>query len=169
MDEDQLENPVLGYVVIAAALVVGMLSATVFGQTPASTERLPQTANSIASTESSRPTSASGDVAAEPTVRRFAARCWILGVRSIPTFTGCVVTSVVPGSPAEQAGLVAGDRIMTINGRQVGWIGETLAPLDQAVDESPSRHVQILVQRVRSKSIRSLQASLASWDESLGH
>ncbi len=51
VNEDQLENPVLGYLVIAVALVVGMLSATVLGQglekSPAASAKTSSVASTI--------------------------------------------------------------------------------------------------------------------------
>ncbi|QEG00690.1 zinc metallopeptidase RseP [Stieleria maiorica] len=196
MNEDQLENPVLGYVVIAVALVVGMLSATVFGQ--GAEEPLPNrpqacqvrlagegktgdhgtgdgdsatsdqdAANSRTPGANSASISRRESASHEPLSS--AARRWILGVRCKPTTAGCVVTSVVPGSAAERVGLIAGDRILTVDGTQVGWHGDRLNPLHQAVDEAPTRRVRLLVQRAESGLIRPLHATLQTMLETLGH
>jgi serine protease Do len=47
------------------------------------------------------------------------ARGGYLGVNLAPAKDGVLVTAVVPGSPAEKAGLEAGDRIVAIDGRAV--------------------------------------------------
>nr|WP_286177396.1 PDZ domain-containing protein [Rhodopirellula sp. JC639] len=144
-----------------------MLSATVFGQGAESREpekqlsirpeacRLELAGNSQRESASQKPFSP--------------ARRWILGVRCKPTTAGCVVTSVVPGSAAERAGLIAGDRILTVDGTQVGWHGDRLTPLHQAVDAAPSRRVRLLVQRAESGLIRPLPATLHTMLEALGH
>lgn len=176
MNENQLENPVLGYVVITVALVVGMLSATVLGQAPDRTGLARPASVPTAVTKPTLPEMATvGD--AEPTrIDAFelvagddAPRCWILGVRSTPTSAGCVVTHVVQGSAAADAELKIGDRIIAVNGRQVGWVGQKRVPLHQTVDSSKSRHALILVQRADSKTIQASSVRLQTLFESMGN
>jgi S1-C subfamily serine protease len=60
------------------------------------------------------------------------------------TAAGALVQSVVPASPAEQAGLQPGDLIMAVNGQPV------LDPSDVATviaSERPGQQVQLQVQR----------------------
>lgn len=187
MNEDQLENPVLGYVVIAVALVVGMLSATVFGQGPDHTPVvLPKTnviadtvetaqgnhrvADKSGATKHATPVNRDGIGPRQDQRRRDdAARRWILGVRSTPTAAGCVITAVLPGSAAERCGLSVGDRILTVNGHQVGLLGDRLIRLDRAIDLAPSRQTWLLVQRGGSGMVQPLRATLQTLFECLGH
>lgn len=176
MNEDQLENPVLGYVVIAAALVVGMLSATVFGQSPkpnAFTQRGPDPVVNQSKRSDAPPLpAASKKIQEQPPGEcepKKAVRRWILGVRSRPSNTGCLITSVVPRSPAERAGLAAGDRILAVNGRQVGWLEGQLHPLHQAIDAASKRTGHLLVQRGSSGSVQAISIRMSTIAESLGH
>ncbi|QDV41736.1 zinc metallopeptidase RseP [Stieleria neptunia] len=192
MNEDQLENPVLGYVVIAVALVVGMLSATVFGQGAGhqGMEKLSAVHPKTSAVASTVKTHRGDPLAANPSSaakfhtpanrqstspvrgsngRDDASRHWILGVRSTPTAAGCVVSDVLPGSAAQRCGLVAGDRILTVGGQQVGWLGDRLIRLDQAVDSAPSRQTRLLVQRRGSGVIQPVRVTLQTLFECLGH
>lgn len=187
MNEDQLENPVLGYVVIAVALVVGMLSATVFGQGPDHTPAVLSKTNAFADPVETpqgvhRVTDKSGaaklptpvdhhGTGPRPDQRRRdeVARRWILGVRSTPTAAGCVVTAVLSGSAAQRCGLSVGDRILTVNGHQVGLLGDRIIRLDRAVDLTPSRQTWLLVQRGGSGMVQPLRATLQTLVECLGH
>ena len=178
MDKDQLENPVLGYVVIAAALVAGMLSATVFGESPgASKSRNTGTIPAIVDDGlSPAPTTRAEDArklqpAAEPEIVEsdFSARRWILGVRSRSTSAGCVITSVVEFSAAEQAGFSVGDVIIAVDGNQVGWVGGSHRPLHDLIDAARSRHARVLVQRSGSGVIETRRVRLRTMGECLGH
>ncbi|MEM9701884.1 MAG: PDZ domain-containing protein [Planctomycetota bacterium] len=46
----------------------------------------------------------------------------LLGVNGTDTPTGVLITRVVPGTPADVAGLTRGDRILTVGGYQVGLV-----------------------------------------------
>lgn len=188
MNDDQLENPVLGYVVITVALLVGMLSATVFGQSPASEKaalaKATRTANALSQGSSSpaavsqvRRPAAKPLTAPEPlttsgpltTSETMGTRRWILGVRSKATSTGCVITSVIPGSPAARSGLTVGDRILTVNGTQVGWLADRLTSLHRQIDASPRRVIPLLVQRNGSGKVSVYRVRLTTLSETLGH
>ncbi|KAA5543870.1 PDZ domain-containing protein [Roseiconus nitratireducens] len=167
MDETQLENPVLGYVVIAVALIVGMLSATVFGQA------LPR------QVAASRPAAESADRA--PLGNDLHAAVWInpesdplsqrrlLGVRAEATSTGCLVAEIVPGTGAEIAGLDVGDRILAVDGRQVGWVGQRLVSLREAVDQIVAPTTSLLVQRNLHGRIVSVEVQLLTPAQTLGN
>ncbi|MCS7470268.1 PDZ domain-containing protein [Stieleria sp. ICT_E10.1] len=185
--DDQLENPVLGYVVIAVAVVVGMLSATVFGQGPGQTtvahpktcvitdtveihEGDHRVADKSGATRPSTPVNRPGTFSPrDPRRRDETVRRWILGVRSTPTAAGCVVTAVLPGSAAERCGLAVGDRILTVGGQQVGLLGDRLIRLDQAIDSASSRQTCLLVQRGGSGMVQPLTPILQTLYECLGH
>ncbi len=187
MNEDQLENPVLGYVVIAVALIVGMLSATVFGQGPDHTPALLPKTNAIADTVETaqgdhRVTDKTGAAKLLTPVNQHGTgprpdqrhredepRRWILGVRSTPTAAGCVVTAVLPGSAAQRCGLSVGDRILTVNGHQVGLLGDRHVRLDRAIDSAPGRQAWLLVERSGSGMVQPLRATLQTLFECLGH
>jgi S1-C subfamily serine protease len=67
-----------------------------------------------------------------------------LGVQLIPVPAGALVASVVPGSPAQAAGLRAGDVITQIQGRPV------VSPINvtNAIDVlNPGQIVQLQIQR----------------------
>lgn len=53
----------------------------------------------------------------ETQIREMLAGRKYIGLKVAKTNAGILVTSVVPGSPGERAGVRAGDRIVTINGR----------------------------------------------------
>ncbi len=64
-----------------------------------------------------------------------------LGLRLYEPRLPAVIGRVMPGSPAERAGLARGDRIAAVNGTTVGdWQG-----LVEAVQASPGKPVQLLV------------------------
>lgn len=175
MNEEPLENPVFGYVVMAVALLVSLLSATVFGQVPANL--FPAT-HQVAPPDGSGQDSSKADpgavdqkdrVSANLNLDRPCSRRWILGVRATSTSTGCVVTAVIRGSSAEKAGLAIGDRVITVNGKQVGWIGRQHAPLHTAIDAVASGNSRLLIQPAKSGSIRSISVKLGTISESLGN
>ena len=56
-----------------------------------------------------------------------------MGVRVRNLDTGVELTQVFPGSPAERAGLQPGDRIITVGGYQVGYVGDKLYDLSDEV------------------------------------
>ena len=163
MKTQELENPLLGYVVIAVALVVGMISATVFGQgSPASpadrTIKLPCDAT-IESTPSP-------NLLGQPQTE---SRRWVLGVRRIMTSSGCVVSEVIPGSAAARAALCPGDRIIAVNGVQVGHVGLERRSLFKAIDRSPSSSALLLVQRKATGLIQNIPVQLQTPWETMGH
>ncbi|HMA47912.1 MAG TPA: PDZ domain-containing protein, partial [Frankiaceae bacterium] len=70
--------------------------------------------------------------------------------------TGAVVRSVVPGGPADRAGLRAGDVIDAVDGRRVGGVDElVVAVRSHAIGE------MVTVSYQRDGSERTAQATLA--------
>ncbi|PNY34219.1 hypothetical protein C2E31_24480 [Rhodopirellula baltica] len=163
----QLEKPIYGYLVITVALIVGMVSASVFGQPP---KDLPPEVAPIRSDQgiSSAPVDslqrASGPIEEHVAVN---SRQWILGVRASDTRIGAVVTSVVPLSAAAHAGLEAGDRILAINGLQAGSVGRRIVPLFRVVEMADGGNAEILVQK-KSSSLKVLNVQLQTPEQSLG-
>lgn len=127
MNEEPLENPVFGYVVMAVALLVSLLSATVFGQVPA---------NLFPATQQvAPPTDGSGQ----------------------------------DSSKADPGALDQKDRVITVNGKQVGWIGRQHTPLHTAIDAVASGNSRLLIQPAKFGSIRSIPVKLGTISESLGN
>ncbi|MCA9140855.1 MAG: PDZ domain-containing protein, partial [Planctomycetales bacterium] len=166
----------------------GMLSATVFGQPPAPEKTAKGAAICLQGAEkdaenctSEKPPKAQkspsavsrashvGSKTALEEVSSAVERRWILGVRWSPSTTGCVITSVVQSSPADRAGLVAGDRILTVNGQQVGWRDGESFPLHHAVDLAPTRNGHLLVQRASSGVVQAISVRMTTIAESMGH
>lgn len=159
MNRSSLENPVLGYVVAAVALITGMIAATGFGQSPADGER-----KRVAQIQKNAAPGGSGAATVTGSPRR-----WILGVRANPTPAGYLVLKVIEGSAAEKAGLCKGDRVLAIGGSQVGWVGNQLVRLEKRVDQSSSPNTTLLVQRSSTGMVTNCRAKLQTLHQSLGH
>lgn len=178
-----LENPMLGYLVVAAALLAGMLSASVFGQSPTQ-QSLPlqptnrQSADDVSTVieiqgvklshsspqpNSEEPRTICGQHPLSPNVRK-----WVLGVRARATGVGCLVTEVVAGSAAASVPLAIGDRILAIDGKQVGWIGPRCVSLYKLIDQSPTRATRILVQKRVTGRLSLLSVQLKTPHQTLG-
>lgn len=67
-----------------------------------------------------------------------------LGIALRPTTTGIFVATVIPGSPAEQAGLQSGDEIRRIGGERVHSIPEFV---DEIRDFAPGSEVELHIRR----------------------
>ena len=174
MNGEPLENPVFGYVVISVALIVGLLSATVFSQPPllgsgheANLRHQSRATLSLRESPQRMEESRSNESDSHRSCSR--PRRWILGIRSTPTSAGCVITAVIQGSAAEKAGLTVGDRVITVDGEQVGWIGRQLVPIHRAVDAALSGKSRLLIQNSVSGSFRSIPIRLQTVEETLGH
>ena len=63
--------------------------------------------------------------------RRFPSPRWQLGVSAYNTPTGVVITRVTPYGPAARVGLEPGDRIVAVEGYQVGYVNDALYPLGE--------------------------------------
>jgi len=80
---------------------------------------------------------------------------WVLGVRAYNTETGVVATRVVPGSAASRTGLESGDRIVSVDGFQVGFVEDMLYPLGEELQRRAGRggRVTLLIQNVRTRGL----------------
>jgi predicted metalloprotease with PDZ domain len=89
---------------------------------------------------------------------------WWLGVYGYNTPSGVVITRVVPDSPAEHAGLERNDKIVTVDGFQVGYIQRRLYPLGAELQlrAGPDGRVLLLVQNWRNDELENIDARLAS-------
>lgn len=87
---------------------------------------------------------------------------WKLGVHAYNTDTGVVVTRVQSRGPAWQVGMERGDRIVSVNGFQVGWVQDQLYPLGDELQRQADRsgYVTLLVQNVRNNELLNLQVEL---------
>ena len=56
------------------------------------------------------------------------------GMIGVQLWADNIVKSVIEGSPAEEVGLLAGDQIITVDGKEVTSLGETLSYLSGAPD-----------------------------------
>lgn len=152
--EEKMENPTLGYVVIAVALAAGMLAASAVGQTPAQPS-VPKQAveTNLVPGHSSGP------------------RTWVLGVRADATDTGYLIRSVEHSSAAQHYGLEVRDRIVAVNGKRIGKIGDRLVRLGDQLEHEGGHngHVSLLIQNRRNNRLVSLRVILRHPTHHLGH
>jgi hypothetical protein len=94
--------------------------------------------------------------------RRLLPRRWVLGVHAYNTENGVVVTRVVPGSGASEVGLEERDRIVTVDGFQVGNVAGQLYLLgDELQHRAGSQgRVRLLVQNWRDNELVNLDVRL---------
>jgi S1-C subfamily serine protease len=87
---------------------------------------------------------------------------WKLGVWAYNTSSGVVITRVAPSSAAAREGLEPGDRIVSVGGYQVGYVGELLYPLGFELrrQADASGQVLLLVQNVRNEELVNLTVEL---------
>jgi hypothetical protein len=87
---------------------------------------------------------------------------WKLGVWGYNTESGVVITRVASGSAAAEIGLERGDRIVSVGGYQVGYVGDLLYPLGFELQRQADvrGHVPLLVQNVRNRELMPLTAGL---------
>ena len=87
---------------------------------------------------------------------------WKLGVWGYSTDSGVVVTRVSPGSAAARAGIESGDKIVTVGGYQIGYVGDLLYPLGFELQRHAGRRgdVLLLVQNVRNEELMNLNVQL---------
>ena len=158
---ENFENPTLGYVVIAVALAVGMLAANAVGQS---------TRENQSAGEQTRNAEQVGRLIPPPT-SHVAGRRWVLGVRAAATDTGYLVQDVEHGSAASHFGLEVGDRIVTVNGVQVGKIDRRLVRLSDQLEHQggESGKVMLLVQDRRNGRLVAHRVELRHPIQLLGH
>lgn len=87
---------------------------------------------------------------------------WRLGVYAYNTETGVVITRVIPNSPARRAGFEPGDRIVAVEGFQVGFVGDRVFYLGEELQlrADPRGRVKILAQNVRNNELLNLDVRL---------
>ena len=165
MKERELTNPLLGYVVIAVALILGTVAASVSGQSPSSDELKSQPKIQI------KPNNGPSARLRPTNPDQSHGRRWVLGVRAKSTDAGYVVQRVELGSAAEKVGLEPGDRIVTVNGFQVGLVERDFFELSRTLESCGGRHglVRLLVQDRRSGRLVSMRVQLRHPLEHLGH
>ncbi|NNJ24662.1 PDZ domain-containing protein [Alienimonas chondri] len=80
---------------------------------------------------------------------------YVLGVYAYNTSEGVTVTGVIPNSPAARTGLERGDRILTVDGFQIGYVQGRLYPLGREIRRRAGRRgeVTLLVQNVRNRQL----------------
>lgn len=85
---------------------------------------------------------------------------WYLGVYGNYTPTGLVLTQVYPRTPAAWIGLEVGDRIVAVNGHQIGGVNGLR--IDQALQRhaSFSGRVRLLVQDRRTLQLVNVDVQL---------
>ncbi|MCO8125036.1 PDZ domain-containing protein [Stieleria sp. TO1_6] len=81
---------------------------------------------------------------------------WYLGVYGSYTSTGLYLTEVYRGTAAARAGLEVGDRIISVNGRQISL----LYPLNLALQSTINGRVILLVQDRRTQRLINLPVRL---------
>ncbi|QDT13806.1 PDZ domain-containing protein [Planctomycetes bacterium K23_9] len=177
--KNEVEKPVLGYVVIAVALLTGLVTANAFGQQDGEIDNVKAPAvsasvstPSVVSTPAiSTPVAGTAVAGSASNVASKRHRRWILGVRSHATQTGCLVEYVQLSSAAQKLGLEIGDRIVAVDGKQVGYIGGRLVSLARTLEQGGSYdgRVRILVQNRRNGRLVSMNANLRSPIAHLGH
>ena len=89
---------------------------------------------------------------------------WWLGVYAYNTPGGVFVTRVIPNSPAARAGLEPRDRIVTVEGYQVGYVGRRLYALGPELQLRAGRggEVLLLVQDWRNGELTNIGVRLSS-------
>lgn len=93
---------------------------------------------------------------------RIVAPRWRLGVYAVNTRTGVRITQVMPGTAAANQGLEPGDRIVSVDGYQVGYVRGRLYPLGDELQRraGPRGNVLLLVQNVRTQELQNMEVTL---------
>ena len=159
----KVEKPVLGYIVITASLLAGMIAATAFGQ-----------GETLSESQGKNQSEADNSVMVEPSPlskRLVPHRRWVLGVRADATDTGYLVQRVESGSAASRIGLESGDRIVAVNGQQIGFVGNKHVQLSRTLQQmgGENGHVQLLIQNRRNDRLVSISTMLRAPLQHLGH
>lgn len=91
-------------------------------------------------------------------------RKWRLGVYSKDTDTGVLIMDVVRGSAAERAGLETNDRIIAVNGYQVGYVNGQLYDCTSEFERNADTDgwVTVLVQNSRDRQLLNVPVQLES-------
>ena len=159
----KVEKPVLGYIVITASLLAGMVAATAFGQ-----------GETLSESQGKNQSEADNSVMVEPSPlskRLVPHRRWVLGVRADATDTGYLIQRVESSSAASRIGLESGDRIVAVNGQQIGFVGNKHVQLSRTLQQmgGENGHVQLLIQNRRNDRLVSISTMLRAPLQHLGH
>ena len=159
----KVEKPVLGYIVITASLLAGMIAATAFGQ-----------GETLSESQGKNQSEADNSVMVEPSPlskRLVPHRRWVLGVRADATDTGYLIQRVESSSAASRIGLESGDRIVAVNGQQIGFVGNKHVQLSRTLQQmgGENGHVQLLIQNRRNDRLVSISTMLRAPLQHLGH
>ncbi|TWU07716.1 hypothetical protein [Stieleria varia] len=185
MQSKTSENPLMGYVVVAVALIAGSLAASVWGQAPLLGQPNDEEKDPIVLVQS--PDEADRPVRDDAQHHHDATRHheaplqvapqtayqtrWLLGVVAQPTDAGYVIQRTEMESAAEQLAFKPGDRVIAVNGQQIGWIGQKLVPLRETLQHAGGRHgkVRLLIQDCRTARLSAVAVQLRSLGSHLGH
>ncbi|QDV43736.1 PDZ domain (Also known as DHR or GLGF) [Stieleria neptunia] len=87
---------------------------------------------------------------------------WYLGVYGSYSATGLLLTQVYPGTAAARVGLEVGDRIITVNGHQIGIGPHSNLRIDTALQRYASRSgwVRLLVKDKRTGRLINVDVKL---------
>ncbi len=98
-------------------------------------------------------------------------RRWVLGVRADATEAGYLIRHVESHSAASQVGLEAGDRLVAIDGIQIGLLGRRSVRLSDTLERQGGRdgHILLLVHNRRNGRLVSLNVPLRHPSQHLGH
>ena len=159
----KVEKPVLGYIVITASLLAGMVAATAFGQ-----------GETLSESQGKNQSEADNSVMVEPSPlskRLVPHRRWVLGVRADATDTGYLIQRVESSSAASRIGLESGDRIVAVDGQQIGFVGNKHVQLSRTLQQmgGENGHVQLLIQNRRNNRLVSISAMLRAPLQHPGH
>jgi hypothetical protein len=90
------------------------------------------------------------------------ARRWRLGVFAVNTDTGVLITRTLPNTPAWRSGLERRDRIVTVDGYQIGYVNGRLYPLGDELQRRADRsgRVPLLVQDCRTGDLVNMDVRL---------
>src|SRR5262245_7499960 len=87
---------------------------------------------------------------------------WKLGVWGYNSDSGVVVTRVSPSSAAARKGIEPGDKIVSVGGYQIGYVGDLLYPLGYELQRQAGSRgdVLLLVQNVRNQQLQNIPVQL---------
>ena len=153
------EKPLYAYILITISFVIGIVCANAQGQSP----RLGGQ-KKVAAGVSHR--LIPGHQSPNHVQRR-----WVLGVRADATQSGYLIRHVEPRSAASRIGLEPGDRIVTIDGNQIGLLGLRVVRLSDTLERQGGHdgRVRLLVQNRRNGQLVSVSVRLRDVSHHLGH